>query len=141
MFATPLGSHGSVGSVMMREAIVIPRIVCPQCGGELSLDETDCPACASARTFPPSPSPAPNKQPARPRRAIEDDPWLMVVLLLFGIGPLALPMLWRGGAFSIVGKLFLTALVFGLMALIAGLLWYVCVYQLAPLADPNLWRS
>ena len=64
----------------------------------------------------------------------------MIVLLLFGIGPLALPMLWRGRAFSIVGKLLLTALVFGLIALIAGLIWYVCVYQLAPLADPHLWR-
>lgn len=125
---------------MSQEVYVVEHVVCPQCGQELPVDVHDCPTCDRSRPAATPRGDRPAKQPARgPQVPIEDSPMLMALMLFFGIGPLALPMLWRGRAYSTGGKIVLTIAVFGLMILIAWLIWFVYVYQITPLID-ELWR-
>jgi hypothetical protein len=44
------------------------------------------------------------------RRSAMDSPWVVLSMIFFVLGPLALPMLWRGNAFSLRGKWIVTLL-------------------------------
>jgi hypothetical protein len=62
-----------------------------------------------------------------PRVSPVDNPWLMLFLLFVALGPGAIPMLWRGRAFSRRGKFLLTAAVILYTAFGIWLVWYLSV--------------
>jgi hypothetical protein len=67
--------------------------------------------------------------PAVSRAKSYDTPWAILSLLFLGIGPFAIPLLWRSQSFSPFWKKTLTALVLGLTALLV-LLFYLVIKQL-----------
>ncbi|MCC6125277.1 MAG: zinc-ribbon domain-containing protein [Pirellulales bacterium] len=56
-----------------------------------------------------------------------DNPWLILMMLFFVLGPLALPMLWHGRAFSRPWKWFWTLLVIVYTLFLCWLLWFITV--------------
>jgi nitrate/nitrite-specific signal transduction histidine kinase len=57
----------------------------------------------------------------------------VLALLIFVLGPFALPLLWRSTRFSLVWKNILTALVLGLTVLLLWILWFVIQQVVGPL--------
>ena len=60
--------------------------------------------------------------------------WALLVMLFVGMGPLALPMLWRSPHFSRPWKVVLTVLVTVIFALAVVVLFYVMRWFLAQVA-------
>jgi xanthine/uracil/vitamin C permease (AzgA family) len=61
----------------------------------------------------------------RGRRPYSERPGMVLLMLFAVLGPLALPMLWRSGRFSVFWKVVLTVLVTLITVLIVWILWYV----------------
>jgi hypothetical protein len=92
---------------------VLAQLVCARCKREIAADAAYCPHCGQRVTV------------ANPQAWL-DNPWAMMGILFFGIGPLALPMLWRSRAFGPLGKWLLTILVLALtVVVVVGLVWVV----------------
>ena len=77
--------------------------------------------------------PAPSK-PAGAARWTEN-PWVVLILLFFVLGPLGLPMLWRSRRFSLLWELLLTALMTVITVFLLAMIWYVTDQALAPLRE------
>lgn len=101
---------------------------CRYCGTPTDAS-LDSPVAATAVTSSPSPGPM----------RVSDNPWVMLVLLFLILGPLALPMLWRGRAFSTTGKGILTAILLGIVVALVLTAWYVLTQLLDP--DAQLRRA
>jgi len=93
---------------------MLAQLVCSRCKREIDATARFCPHCGTKTQV----------QPGQPDWL--DNPWAMLGILFFGIGPLAIPMLWRSRAFSTPGKWFLTILVLALtVVVVVGLVWVV----------------
>jgi hypothetical protein len=71
--------------------------------------------------------------PAAPRTRSYDTPWAILSLLFLGIGPFAIPLLWRSQSFTPFWKKTLTAVVLGLTALLVLLLYLLIKQLILPL--------
>ena len=103
------------------------HIACHQCRRILQPADAVCPGCGH-----------PSTQPLR-RTAARPAGWtenrrLVVCLMVFAIGPLGFPVLWRSRAFSRFEKIFWTLLV---TLEITGLVW-LCVHFLGQAIEA--WR-
>ena len=67
-----------------------------------------------------------------------ENPWVVLVLLFFVLGPLGLPMLWRSRRFSLLWKVLLTALIVAVTVFILAMVWYVTYQLLAQLRELKL---
>ena len=128
------------------------KIVCPTCCAVLDAGDSFCRRCGASTTdavalvgeaatgTPPSPlrSPPRATPPAAGKPPWSENVWVVLAMLFLGIGPLALPMLWRSRQFSLTWKLMLTLLVLLITALIVAVLWYVFNQMLAPLQ--SIWQ-
>jgi hypothetical protein len=81
--------------------------VCRQCTSSLDADDNYCRRCGTPTSFGLNLGVAP---PAK-RPAIWESPWVILPLLLFVLGPLAFPLLWRSHRFTFTWKCILTVLV------------------------------
>ena len=64
--------------------------------------------------------------PARARVPFWENVWVVLVMLLGVVGPLALPMLWRSRQFTLFWKIVLTVVVVAITALIVAVLYDYC---------------
>ena len=62
-----------------------------------------------------------------------ESPWVVLPLLFFVLGPLALPLLWRSHQFSTFWRVVLTALVTVLTVLLMGMTLIYAQQALSPL--------
>jgi hypothetical protein len=97
---------------------------CDRCDAEIDADDNYCRRCGlrlkaggeavAARVVPESKLSVPS---------VVDNPWFILFMLFFVLGPFALRMLWRSQAFSRRGKWIWTILVVLYTLLI---LWFTC---------------
>jgi len=122
----------------------VEKLVCRSCYAVVDAGDNFCRRCGAPIGSAAVPRPSAQDDANRPvlaevveprsvGRKWSDSPWIVLVLLFFVLGPLALPMLWRSRQFSLVWKLVLTAIVIGLTVLILWLIWYVLDKSLEPL--------
>ena len=71
--------------------------------------------------------------PRAKQPAIWESPWVVLPLLFFVLGPLALPLLWRSHQFTLFWKVVLTALVTLLTVLLIGMTLIYTQQALSPL--------
>jgi hypothetical protein len=129
----------------------VQKIVCPACSALLDVRDNYC-RCCGQPTFdqiadfpvPPrstavvrSPAGVAISDPAVPAETLASRV-LVLMMLFLGLGPLALPMLWRSREFSSRWKAILTGTVIGLTALLLLLLWFVVAKLLEPLSQLKL---
>ena len=122
----------------MSTALDIEKIVCPQCWAMLDVGDNFCRHCGM-----PTGSSAPSRPlPARgiPRHAAGrpgwlENVWVVLAMLFFVLGPLALPMLWRSRCFSPTWKLILTTVVLAITAFMLWWIWHSVDKALAPLRE------
>ena len=103
---------------------------CPRCGREIDAADNFCRHCGIPLKQPPGIAPAvvPAVAVGRPARpSASDNPWLVLIMLFCVLGPFALPMLWRGRAFSRRWKWIWTLVTIAITVLICWLLWYMVV--------------
>ncbi len=76
----------------------------------------------------PPPRPSPAAAPRRPEQRVPfwENVWVVLVMLLGVVGPLALPMLWRSRQFTLFWKIVLTVVVVAITALIVAVLYDYC---------------
>jgi hypothetical protein len=102
---------------------------CRQCAAALDADDNYCRRCGTPTAVGLSLGvSAPAKQPA-----VWESPWVVLPLLLFVLGPLAFPFLWRSRRFTFVWKCILTLLVTGATVLVVWMTWVAMERTLAPL--------
>ena len=73
--------------------------------------------------------------PRAKQPATWESPWVVLPLLFFVLGPLALPLLWRSRRFTLLWKGILTVLVTGLTVLLIGMTWIYTQQALSPLLE------
>jgi hypothetical protein len=126
---------------MKSEAVSVEHIVCRQCHAALDAADRFCRYCGAATEADTSPSGAGDSAslatPASvgvsapaPRRAAKPAPapparWVIITLLMIGIGPLALPYLWRSPHFSRGGKIVWTVSTIIITLAAAWAIWYL----------------
>jgi hypothetical protein len=106
-----------------------PKPVCSQCTAVLDSDDNYCRRCGL-------PTPVGVKLGVSPRAKQPpawESPWVVLPLLFFLLGPLALPLLWRSHRFTLPWKGFLTAFVTGLTVFLVWSTWITLERTLAPL--------
>ena len=105
--------------------------VCRQCTAVLDADDNYCRRCGAPTDF----GIRLGVSPAAKQPAAWESPWVVLPLLFFVLGPLALPLLWRSRRFTLLWKGILTALVIGLTVLLVWLTWLAMERTLAPLSQ------
>jgi hypothetical protein len=115
------------------------KITCRQCHAEIDAVDNYCRECGlyqkavERANLVENESAAPRLVSTRTssrafsRNPLLDNPWVILLLLFFALGPLALPMLWQGKAFSRRAKWILTILVVGYTLFCLWLLWFITV--------------
>ncbi len=106
-----------------------PEPVCRQCTAALDADDNYCRRCGA-------PTPTGVKlgvSPCVKQSAAWESPWVVLPLLFFVLGPLAIPLLWRSRRFTLPWKGFLTAMVTGLTVFFVWTTWITLERTLAPL--------
>jgi hypothetical protein len=106
-----------------------PKPVCCRCAAALDADDNYCRRCGT-------PTPlgvslgvsAGGKHPAA-----WESPWVILPLLFFVLGPLALPLLWRSRCFTPLWKWALTIIITALTVLLVWTMWIEVQHALAPL--------
>lgn len=106
------------------------KINCSHCRTEIDADDNFCRNCGM-RLKPVERGEFTRVQmvsePNKLRPPPLDNPWLILMMLFFVLGPLALPMLWHGRAFSRPWKWFWTLLVIVYTLFLCWLLWFITV--------------
>ncbi len=108
---------------------LLDHIICPRCSTELDVTDSFCRHCGAPTAVDPDVPAAPPPDQRVPNQSIQDNPWAMIGLLFLAMGPLALPMLWRGRAFGRRGKIVLTLLT----ALQTVAVVFICYYTVVEL--------
>ncbi len=106
--------------------LIVPEIVCPQCGAAIDVNDERCRRCGAATG---------NRQ--RPnwlesRRGV----LTMLFLVLYAFG---LPMLWRSRHFTPAGKIVVSVLVTAWTVLLLWLIW-LALYQVL-ISLRQLWQA
>lgn len=129
---------------MTEEAV--EKIVCRRCYTVLDSRDNFCRQCGLptrklegwlSETGPRAPAiTAPGTAPApSPLAGFVENPWVVLGMLFFVLGPLALPMLWRSRRFNRIWKLVLTILVIVVTVVGLWLAWHQLNQALAPLRE------
>jgi hypothetical protein len=106
------------------------KINCLHCREQIDAEDKYCRYCGM-RLKPPADGEfaqvriVPEPRPIRP--AISDNPWIVLIMLFFVLGPFALPMLWQGRAFTLRWKWIWTLLMIVFTLLLCWLLWFITV--------------
>jgi hypothetical protein len=99
------------------------KTTCPSCRQEIDREDRFCRYCGEQTGPGGQASFVPIEivpEPANDRPSAMDNPWVVLSMIFLVLGPLALPMLWRGKAFSARGKLIITILT---LLYVVFLLW------------------
>jgi hypothetical protein len=113
---------------------VPPQLVCRRCQGAIDATDNYCRHCAS-------PTGKLGGSPAKGSAEWWESPWFVVTLLLFVVGPLALPLLWRSRRFTVHWKIVLTIVVTFITAYFLWVIWYTLNQALAPLQELKNFRG
>jgi hypothetical protein len=105
------------------------RPVCRQCTAVLDADDNYCRRCGAATAV----GIRLGISPAARQPAVWESPWVILPLLFFVLGPLALPLLWRSRRFTLLWKGILTALVIGLTVMLVWTTWVAMEQAMGPL--------
>jgi hypothetical protein len=106
------------------------KIECPRCRTEIDAEDYYCRRCG-IHLKPAEPGEFAQVQivteprPVRPRAS--DNPWIVLTMLFLVLGPLGLPMLWHGRAFTLRGKWILTAVTVLYVAFVCWFAWFLTV--------------
>jgi hypothetical protein len=107
---------------------VPPKPVCRQCAAALDADDNYCRRCGQPTAVGVSLGVAPRvTQPG-----VWESPWVILPLIFFVLGPLALPLLWRSRRFTLLWKCILTVSVTGLTVFLVWTTWVTVERTLAP---------
>ena len=106
-----------------------PRPICRQCTAALDAEDNYCRRCGTPTPF----GVASGVSPRGTQPAVWESPWVVLPLLFFVLGPLAVPLLWRSHRFTLFWKVVLTVLVIGLTVLFVWLTWLTMERTFAPL--------
>ena len=87
------------------------KLHCPNCRTEVELEPEPCPKCGAIME--------------QKRRRSSAPPWLVIFLLFFVLGPLALGMLWRNDRFSRNAKIVLTLMVLAYSVALCYYAWAI----------------
>ena len=122
----------------MSTALDIEKIVCPQCYTMLDVGDNFCRQCGvpTGSLAPSLPLPArgvPDHYAGRP--GWSENVWVVLAMLFFVLGPLALPMLWRSRCFSPTWKLILTAVMLVVTVVMLWWMWHTVQEALKPLRE------
>ena len=112
----------------------VQSIVCPACTAGLDLRDQFCRHCG----MPTSLRSARGEQlaiGAENRRDPLDSPWVVLGLLLFVLGPFALPFLYKSRAFSMPMKIFLTVVVMVIAVIAVWVTLYLIGRIVAPIQE------
>ena len=108
---------------------ILAKTACGRCHALLGAGDKYCRHCGAAAVDPAVRSPS----AAEPRPW--ENPWVVLSLLFLGLGPFALPMLWRSRRFTRLWKGILTALVIGVTLLVLWLVWFIIERAILPLRE------
>jgi hypothetical protein len=101
---------------------------CPRCNAKIDADDNYCRRCGLRLQGGGDALAASVVLESPPRGlSVADNRWFVLFMLFFILGPLALPMLWRGRAFSRRGKWILTVLIALYTFLVLWLSYYLAV--------------
>jgi hypothetical protein len=100
---------------------------CPYCGMSAESEETQPPIFPQGKPF----------EAVAPRRRLSDN-LALVWLLLFTIGPLALPMVWRCRRMALPWKIVWTVLMLTLTALLVFAIWVLVQQSVDPFEQIRL---
>jgi hypothetical protein len=106
------------------------KTYCLRCQREIDVEDHFCRHCGQqlrpveGGSFVPVQI-VPEIQPPRPK--IGDNPWFVLMMLFLVLGPLALPMLWQGRAFTLRWKWIWTVLLMLYTLLLCWALWFLTV--------------
>jgi hypothetical protein len=131
--------------------LVIEATVCHGCYTVLDATDNYCRHCGlstvsradlsegdpSAASFTARPAFASGIQQAK----WSENPWVVLPLLFLVLGPLALPLLWRSGRFTLVWKGVLTVIMVGLTVFFLWSVWFSLHQALAPLRELDRLRG
>ncbi len=103
--------------------------LCRRCAAALGADDNYCRRCGM-----PTPRAAQlGLSNGTSQSAAWESPWVILPLLFFVLGPLALPFLWRSRRFTPLWKWTLTIVVTSLTVLLVWTMWIELEHTLAPL--------
>jgi hypothetical protein len=115
------------------------RVVCKRCQEHIDAVDRFCRYCGLPtnpdvmKEFVPAQM-VPEVRQAKPSPA--DNPYFVLFMIFFVLGPFALPILWRGNAFTLRWKWIWTILTLVYVFLLFWLLWFLMVKMiLDPLRD------
>jgi hypothetical protein len=124
----------------------IEHVLCRRCYGVVDAVDNFCRRCGTPLNigqFSPTSPPTsgmlraelacePSKSPGTAKWS--QNPWVVLFVLFFVLGPLGLPMLWRS-RFSLLWKFVLTVLMTALSVFIVAMIWHTTDQALAPLRE------
>jgi hypothetical protein len=119
--------------------------VCQRCRAEISAADNFCRRCGLQLKTPDGEEFAevqivPEAAPDRPKYA--DSPGLVLLMLFLVLGPFALPMLWKGRAFSRQWKWILTFLTVAYLLALFWLTWFLIVKLIVePFVQLRPWEN
>jgi hypothetical protein len=121
------------------------KTVCNRCRAEISTADNFCRQCGRQLKTPDGEEFAevqvvPEAAPERPKYA--DNPGLVLLMLFLVLGPFALPMLWKGRAFSHRWKWILTFLTILYVLALFWLTWFLIVKLIVePFVQLRPWEN
>lgn len=102
-------------------------LVCERCRGVLDADDNYCRRCGTptAHVAGLSSDGLRSMPHGEKKSKAWENPWVVLSLLFFVLGPFALPLLWRSSRFSPLWKNVLTVLVLALTVFLIWALWFI----------------
>jgi hypothetical protein len=108
-----------------------PKPVCRQCAAALDADDNYCRRCGT----PTHVGVMLGIAPAVKLSAIWESPLVILPMLFFVLGPLALPLLWRSSRFTRHWKIALTSFVVAWTVALVWATWVIVQRSLTPLLE------
>jgi ribosomal protein L40E len=106
-----------------------PKPLCRQCTATLDADDNYCRRCGTPTAWGVKLGVAVDGR----RPVAWESPWVVLPLLFFVLGPLALPLLWRSRRFTLLWKWVLTVIITALTVFFVLTTWIALERTLAPL--------
>ena len=106
-----------------------PKPVCRQCTATLDADDNYCRRCG----VPTARGVSLGVSAGAGRPAAWESPWVVLPLLFFVLGPLALPLMWRSRRFTLLWKWIFTVIITALTVFFVLTTWITLQRTLAPL--------
>jgi ribosomal protein L40E len=105
------------------------EVVCRRCAAAIDADDNYCRRCGA-----PTPCGLKLGVSASVKQIVTwESPWVILPLIFFVLGPLALPLLWRSRQFTPLWKVLLTIFVTVVTVLLVAMSWIFTQERLAPL--------